>query len=92
MNIFLLNTLIQDLKLLPIVLYSIADSGRWRESDPGGYCLTQRRFASLLLNETGQGVSIHVKSPSRLKHIRPELNICIELFSLKLKSLNLYYL
>ena len=56
---------------LPMVLYSIAEIGRFLQSDPGGHCLTQKPFFSFLLNDTGHGVSIHVKSPSRLKHIRP---------------------
>ena len=58
---------------LPIVLYSIAEIGRFLQSEPGGHCLTQKPFFSFLLNDTGQGVSIHVKSPSRLKHIRPKI-------------------
>ena len=57
---------------LPIVLYSIAEIGRFLQSEPGGHCFTQKPFFSFLLNDTGQGVSMHVKSPSRLKHIRPK--------------------
>ena len=55
-----------------MVLYSIAEIGRFLQSEPGGHCLTQKPFFSFLLNDTGHGVSIHVKSPSRLKHIRPK--------------------
>ena len=55
----------------PIVLYSIAEIGRFEQSEPGGHCLTQKPFLSFRLKLTGQGVSMHVKSPSRLKHIRP---------------------
>ena len=55
----------------PIVLYSIAEIGRFEQSEPGGHCLTQKPFFSFRLKLTGHGVSMHVKSPSRLKHIRP---------------------
>ena len=56
----------------PIVLYSIAEIGRFEQSEPGGHCFTQKPFFSFRLKLTGHGVSMHVKSPSRLKHIRPD--------------------
>ena len=56
---------------VPIVLYSMAEMGRLEQLEPGGHCFTQKPFFSFLLKLTGQGVSMHVKSPKRLKHIRP---------------------